>query len=460
MTAVIWWIRRDLRLQDNQALQWALLQADSLIPLYILDPHLLAKSAPFRRDFLFNSLRSLTHDLEKLHCPLVVRRGDPTEEIPRIFKESGAQAIVAEEDFSSYALRRDRAISRDLPLTLTGGITIHPPGSVLKSDGGIYTVFTPFSHTWKALPLPDQPQPCPPPLPSHPAFFSVPIPSAPESSLFPASEAYAHMQFRNFLENSLEYYAQNRDRMDLEGTSYLSPYLRFGILSARDIYAQLRDFLQENRSSVLKTGADSWLNELIWREFYIHILAAFPHVLKTSFREKYRSIPWRNDPDDLHAWQSGLTGYPIVDAGMRQLLETGWMHNRARMITASFLTKDLLINWQAGETWFIRHLIDGDPASNNGGWQWTAGTGTDAAPYFRVFNPVLQSRKFDPQGTYIRECLPELSNVPDAYIHTPWKMPIDIQSQAGIFIGRDYPKPIIDHRFARQRALDAYKAAA
>ena len=245
--------------------------------------------------------------------------------------------------------------------------------------------------------------------------------------------------------------------MDLSGTSNLSPYLRFGLISSRKLAFFTRDFIDHSENAEARISAETWLNELIWRDFYYSILDNFPFVLKRAFRESFTHIPWRTSHHDLDAWKNGLTGYPIVDAGMRQLRETGWMHNRARMITASFLTKDLLINWQEGEKWFMEQLIDGDPACNNGGWQWCAGTGTDAAPYFRIFNPILQGKKFDPTGKYIRRWIPELANVPDKFIHTPWEMPLDIQSQVNIIIGKDYPKPIVDHAEARERALIAYK---
>jgi deoxyribodipyrimidine photo-lyase len=238
----------------------------------------------------------------------------------------------------------------------------------------------------------------------------------------------------------------------------LSPYLRFGMLSARQALAAAKQAEQMARGELARRGVETWINELIWREFYVAILFHFPFVRQEAFRPALRGIPWINDPEDFAAWSEGRTGYPVVDAAMRQLVQTGWMHNRARMITASFLTKDLLVDWRWGERYFMQHLVDGDPAANNGGWQWTAGTGTDAAPYFRVFNPILQSMKFDPNGDYIRCFVPELVNVPNEFIHHPWEMPADLQKRAGCVIGKDYPEPIVDHQLARERVLVAYKA--
>ena len=209
----------------------------------------------------------------------------------------------------------------------------------------------------------------------------------------------------------------------------------------------------------MQKSAETWLNELIWREFYVQILYHFPYARKQSFKEQFRHIQWVNNPQEFEAWQSGQTGVPVVDAAMRQLLETGWMHNRARMIAASFLTKDLLIDWRWGEQWFMQHLVDGDPAANNGGWQWTAGTGTDAAPYFRIFNPVTQSLKFDPQGSYIRRWVPELANLPEEFIHQPWTLPVSLQRTYGCVLGQDYPYPLIDHAWARERVLQVYGSA-
>ncbi|MCJ7659450.1 MAG: FAD-binding domain-containing protein, partial [Anaerolineales bacterium] len=252
-------------------------------------------------------------------------------------------------------------------------------------------------------------------------------------------------------------YAEQRNRIDLDGTALISPYLRFGMLSTREAALAAFQAQQSAPDTQGRKGAETWLNELIWREFYISILYHFPAVLKQSFRPELRDIPWRNDADDYAAWCQGRTGYPVVDAAMRQLAATGWMHNRARMIVASFLIKDLLIDWRWGERWFMQHLVDGDLAANNGGWQWTAGTGTDAAPYFRIFNPILQSKKFDPQGIFIHKWIPVLSQMPLKYIHTPWELPADDQKKFGCIIGKDYPAPIIEHSFARQRTLQAYK---
>jgi deoxyribodipyrimidine photo-lyase len=254
-------------------------------------------------------------------------------------------------------------------------------------------------------------------------------------------------------------YAEDRNRVDLEGTSGLSPYLRFGMVSARQAVGAALDTREAAPNKSAEKGADVWLSELIWREFYSAILYHFPQVRSHSFREKYRTIQWANDKTEFEAWCEGRTGYPLVDAAMRQLVQTGWMHNRARMVVASFLTKDLLIDWRWGEKWFMQHLLDGDPASNNGGWQWTAGTGTDAAPYFRIFNPVSQSTKHDPDGSYIRKYVPELTDVPDKYIHEPWTMPDDVQAEAGCVIGEEYPAPIVEHSWARERTLEAYGEA-
>jgi deoxyribodipyrimidine photo-lyase len=278
--------------------------------------------------------------------------------------------------------------------------------------------------------------------------------------LFPPGEREALRRLEAFTageEAPIYRYVQDRNRLDLDGTSMLSPYLRFGMLSPRQAALAARHAAENAPDIPSRKGAETWLNELIWRDFYLHILHHYPQVQRSNFR--LQGVRWVEDPQGFQAWCQGRTGYPVVDACMRQLSATGWMHNRGRMIVASFLTKDLLIDWRQGEGFFMQHLLDGDPASNNGGWQWTAGTGTDAAPYFRIFNPVLQSMKFDPEGVFIRRWLPELSRVSEDFIHEPWKMPLSAQQQAGCFIGKDYPHPIIDHAWARQRTLDAYEQA-
>jgi deoxyribodipyrimidine photo-lyase len=265
-------------------------------------------------------------------------------------------------------------------------------------------------------------------------------------------------QLTEFANERIYSYHENRDRMDREGTSRLSAAFHLGLISAAQAVSLARRAIARAASPEARKGAETWLNELIWREFYQSILYHFPFVRRQAFREPYRAIQWIDDPDGFAAWQQGLTGYPIVDAAMRQLNTTGWMHNRARMIAASFLVKDLLIDWQWGEAYFMQQLVDGDVASNNGGWQWTAGVGTDAAPYFRIFNPVLQSKKFDPHGNYIRQYVPELSDVPEELIHEPWKMTPLEQQAYGVQLGSTYPQPIIDHAFARERTLADYGA--
>ncbi|MEW6649627.1 MAG: deoxyribodipyrimidine photo-lyase [Chloroflexota bacterium] len=457
MPVVIWWLRRDLRLNDNPALAAALNSGAAVLPVFMLDPHLLAQPAENRQRFLFAGLRQLAADLQARGSHLLVRRGTPQEILPRLVAESGATAIYAEENYSPFSARRDRVVQAAVPLRLVTGLTVHHPAAVLKADGSPYTVFTPFSKAWKNLPLPLPPGEAPARLPAPPDLPGDPLPAADPLPEFPAGEAEAMRRLRTFLQRAVFTYSEQRNRLDLEGTSRLSPYLRFGMLSASRAAALTRQAADDARNPLARKGAETFLNELIWREFYNAILYHFPRVLRESFNPSLRHIAWRDAPQDLSAWQRGATGVPVVDACMRQLQQTGWMHNRGRMIVASYLVKDLLIDWRAGESWFLRHLVDGDPAANNGGWQWTAGTGCDAAPYFRIFNPVLQSKKFDPRGVFIRRYLPELARIPDEYIHEPWLMPLDIQRASGFTPGRDYPLPLVEHHQARERTLRAYQ---
>ena len=324
---------------------------------------------------------------------------------------------------------------------------------------------TPYMRAWKAIHKPEVwlPNPAPTQILSPKKIQSEPIPSTPvlpQGLDINPGEAAGRERLAAFttgVDPEIYRYAENRNRMDLDGTAAISPYLRFGMLSAREAVLAAFQAQQSAPDTQGRKSAETWLNELIWREFYISILYHFPDVLKHSFRPALRDIRWRNDNDEFAAWCQGRTGYPVVDAAMRQLVATGWMHNRARMIVASFLVKDLLIDWRWGERWFMQHLVDGDLAVNNGGWQWTAGTGTDAAPYFRIFNPILQGKKFDPQGRFIRKWIPELNPIPLKFIHTPWELPAEDQKKIGCIIGKDYPVPIIEHSFARQRTLVAYK---
>ncbi|NTW44932.1 MAG: deoxyribodipyrimidine photo-lyase, partial [Anaerolineaceae bacterium] len=293
-------------------------------------------------------------------------------------------------------------------------------------------------------------------LPPLPEIYSDPIPDFHALQHIISGEQEAHKRLQHFLDGPVIDYEVNRNAMAVPGTSSLSPYLRFGMLSVKQAIVAARKKSGSNQPMSANRGSEIWINELIWREFYQSILYHFPHVLSTAFNPSFRDIQWRNEDQDLQAWKAGMTGYPVVDAGMRQMAATGWMHNRSRMITASFLVKHLLINWQEGERWFMEMLVDGDPAANNGGWQWVAGTGTDAAPYFRIFNPILQGKKFDSLGNYVRQWVPELNNIPQKFIHTPWEMTDSEQQACGVTIGKDYPNPIVDHGFARQRVLAAY----
>ena len=436
----IWWIRRDIRLTDNPALHSAL-EVGDVIPVFIIDPAFSTQS-PRRRSFLYEGLSSLNKNLQMRGSYLVIRTGKPVNVLRQLIQETHATAIFTEEDYTPYARKRDSQIASQLPLQLILGQTVHHPEFVKKADGKPYTIYTPYSKIWKSFLQEIKIIPAPKNINTPAGIQSDPIPAFESNPLFPAGEAEALKRLKDFASKRIFSYDEARNRMDLDGTSSLSPYLRFGMLGLRQAVSAAKQASAESR------GAEVWLNELIWREFYIQILYHFPHVSQNAFNASLANIPWRNNESEFSAWKNGLTGMPIVDAAMRQLKETGWMHNRARMIVASFLVKDLLIDWRWGEAWFMENLLDGDIAANNGGWQWTAGTGTDAAPYFRIFNPVLQSAKFDPEGNYIRKWVPELSGLNAKEIHTPWDFDIKISG---------YPeRPIVDRGIVKERTLKAY----
>lgn len=456
MTIAIWWIRRDLRLHDNQALYQALSSGECVLPLFVFDPHLMASPTRSERRvrFLLHALHNLDTELRRRGSRLFVRFGDPSDVVPSVVRECQARLVVAEADYTPYARKRDEAVARRVPLVLTSGLTIHLPGSVLSGTGEPYTVYSQFARAWWTLPQPAVTNLYPPPerIPLGAVVSTDPLsePPDPPPDQFPPSEPQARRRLEQFLRTRLASYSTGRNRLDGSGSSQLSPYFRFGLVSVREAWCLARPYLDHPETA---DGARAWLNELVWREFYQHLLAAFPESVHLSMRTAFRNQDWPGSFSDFDAWREGQTGFPVIDAAMRQLSAEGWVSNRARMIVANFLTKLLLIDWRLGERHFRRELIDGDLAANVGGWQWSAGTGTDAAPYFRIFNPVRQGELFDPDGTWIRRWVPELQDVPHQYLYAPWQMPSAVQHAAGCLVGRHYPAPLVDLGRARQRAL-------
>ena len=474
MKRSIVWHRRDLRMHDNTALNQALKSSDEIIPIFIFDDEILNQRQDFSPacvGFMLESLEDLERAYLKKSVLLVFDRGKPLEVLCKLQEETGASAIYFNEDYESYARKRDTAVSEHFK---SKGVEVHAsfdqlgvhPKHIRTQQNNIYTIFAPFKKTWlNAFNDIPSPEPFPKDIKSHnikrihlPMLEDICKASSIQPEINGGAGAGAAL-WQAFLAERIYHYKTQRDFPGLNATSRLSAYLRFGTISIRQLFTDIKSLLEE-KTDKDKEGVETFLSELVWREFYFYILYHFPQVEFGSFKPDLVGINWENNPAFFEAWKAGQTGYPIVDAGMRQLNQTGWMHNRLRMIVASFLCKDLLIDWRWGELYFMQRLIDGDLALNNGGWQWAASTGTDAQPYFRIFNPELQSKKFDPNGNFIRQFVPELANLPSKDIHNPYsvyqKSPLMLE-RYGVKLGKDYPFPIVDHKIQRQKALKMYK---
>lgn len=464
------WLRSDLRSHDNTALS-AAAAVGPCVAVYLLSPEqwLEHDDAPCKVDFWLRNLDQLSQVLSQLNIPLLIREAARWDDAPKVLldvcRQLRIEAVHVNEEYGIHETRRDAAVAK----TLAGqGIEFHSyldqllfkPGSILTRTGTYFQVFSQFRKVCYERLHHAQPRLVSTPMAQAPlGILSDPVPTRVEGfetpaaslqALWPAGETEARQRLDTFADIQIDYYQSERDFPAKPGTSQLSAYLAAGVISPRQcLHAALQSNQGEFESG--KVGAVTWINELLWREFYKHILVGYPRISRhRAFRPETEALAWRHAPEELAAWQEGRTGLPIIDAAMRQLLETGWMHNRLRMIVAMFLTKNLLIDWREGERFFMRHLIDGDLAANNGGWQWSSSTGTDSAPYFRIFNPLSQSEKFDAEGVFIKHWLPELSGLNKKELHNPAHL-------GGLFGVANYPSPIVDLSASRARALDAFK---
>lgn len=470
--AALMWFRRDLRFADNAALHAALTSSRRVHCVFVYDTDILdalPSRADRRVEFIWQSVTELGRALAARGGGLILLHGSPRVEIPRLARDLGVRAVYANHDYEPAAAARDAAVAGALAKSGIVFLTrkdqvIFEKDEILTRTGTPFSVFTPYRNAWlkKLEPFYLQAYPCE----RYAGSLAVPSGQSRPVTLadlgfettnlqalgIAGGEQSAQRLFGEFLPR-IARYREARDFPAIKGPSYLSVHLRFGTIAVR----QLARAAWEAARGDGGEGAATWLSELVWRDFYFMILHHHPRVATQAFKPAYDAIRWPNDQRLLAAWREGRTGYPIVDAAMRQLNRTGYMHNRLRMIAASFLVKDLLVDWRLGEKYFAVQLNDFDLAANNGGWQWAASTGCDAQPYFRIFNPVTQSRKFDPDGAFIRRYVPELAACDVRFIHAPWTMPAEAQRAAGVAIGRDYPAPVVDHAAARMRALELYK---
>jgi deoxyribodipyrimidine photo-lyase len=456
------WHRRDLRILDNTALHAASTAAAAVVPVFILSDwkgaHLWTGSK--RQAFLCRCLESLARNLETVGGRLVIRSGAADAVLEKLVRESGAEAIFFNRDpdpFGRAMEAKVEAMAARLGIACHGhhDVTLHGPEEVLTQDGRPYRVYTPYSNNWLSL---EKPRPLPKPraLGTPASIPSLALPTCahwglpePEADLIEAGERAALDRLKSAVGERLAHYGERRDFPAVPGTSRLSQDLRFGLVSPRTVHAKAAAAQAEAHGSVAESGIGKFIKELAWREFYIALLWHYPNVLEEEFNPEWRGLGWDEPDEKFEAWKQGRTGFPIVDAGMRELLATGHMHNRVRMITAMFLTKDLHIDWRLGEQFFLQHLVDGEIASNNGGWQWSAGTGADAAPYFRIQNPWSQAKRYDPDGIYTKRWVPELAQVPAAKLLDPPKSRLPIAP--------GYPLPCVDHATERDRTLALFQ---
>jgi deoxyribodipyrimidine photo-lyase len=465
--ACLLWFRNDLRLKDNPALHAALAASDEILPVFILDDENAGdgKMGGAARWWLHHSLTSLAASLEERGATFILKRGDARKLIPALAAETGAAAVHAARSYEPAMRAMDQDIhealkSNGIAFQRHLSITLFPPEQIKNKTGGVYGVYTPFSRACFEAGVPEEFFHTPGKIPGVTGIKSDKLadwqllPGKPDwaaglRETWQPGEAGAEKRLAAFLNGPIASYDEARNIPGIDGTSKLSPHVHFGEISPRAVF---------HRAAKAKgKGVQTFLKELIWREFAIYLLWHHPDLATKPIRENFADFPWADDPKGLKAWQRGQTGIPIVDAGMRELWQTGWMHNRVRMITASFLVKHLLIPWQTGEAWFWDTLAEADLAANAASWQWVAGCGADAAPYFRIFNPVLQGLKFDAGGAYVRRYVPEIAGLPDQYIHCPWDAPESVLTSARVTLGKTYPHPIIELSEGRERALAAFK---